>query len=129
MKLYTTQLAQWRYVKDCNIPLVDITLRSGLEWLAPTPQLLYDYKVQEKMGSDYSAEYTTIFYNIMRERYVADARRFIDFINAHPVVCFACYCGAGKFCHRHLLVDIFRKICVSQNIPFEYVGELKRPDL
>lgn len=119
MILHTTQLAQWRKVKSLNIILIDTTLKSGIKWLAPTPELLYPYKA----GQISDQGYIDVFYNLMRERYKEDKQRFIEFLSQEEI-CIACYCTAGKFCHRHLLVDIFRKLCVEFNIPFTYKGEI-----
>lgn len=119
MILHTVQIAQWRKVKALGIDFIDVTLKSGLKWLAPTPELLYPYK----MGQITDKEYTDRFYNLMRQRYIEDKQRFIDFINQGEI-CIACYCTAGKFCHRYLLVDILRKLCVEFNIPFTYQGEI-----
>lgn len=119
MDLYTVQLAQWRKVKARDIPLVDVTLKSGLSWLAPTAQILYPYKAGQLSDQGYTEQY----YALLRQRYHDNPQPFIDFIH-QDVVCIACYCTPGHFCHRHLLVDIFRKLCVRHSVIFNYHGEI-----
>lgn len=127
MEVFTVQLGQWRLAKELNIPLVDTTYRSGiihrdLRWLAPSGELLGNYKAG--VASVY--EYQEIYLNLMRNRWSLDSEWFLSFCRTHDKVALACYCGAGQFCHRLLLVDIFRNICNKHNIPFSYAGELKR---
>lgn len=127
MEVYTIQLGQWRLAKELGIPLIDTTYRSGIihqniRWLAPTGELLGNYK----SGLASPCDYQQIYLNIMRARWSQDPQWFIDFCRQYDKVALACYCGAGQFCHRLLLVDIFRNICIKYNIPFTYAGELKR---
>jgi hypothetical protein len=127
MEIWTIQLGQWRLAKQLDIPLVDTTYASGLihnniRWLAPTGELLGNYK----SGCINASGYQQIYLNLMRGRWSTDPEWFINFCRQHERVALACYCGAGDFCHRLLLVDIFRNICVKYNIPFVYHGELKR---
>lgn len=127
MEIWTVQLGQWRLAKELNIPLVDTTLKSGVihnnvRWLAPTPELLGNYK----SGTCSPSDYQHIYLNIMRNRWTLDQQWFVDFCLNTDKVALACYCGAGQFCHRLLLVDILRSICIKYNIAFIYHGELKR---
>lgn len=127
MEVYTVQLGQWRLAKELNIELIDTTYRSGIlnrdvRWLAPTGELLGNYK----SGVVGPCEYQQIYLNLMRARWSLDPQWFIDFCRSHERLALACYCGAGEFCHRLILVDILRNICAKYQIPFTYLGELKR---
>ena len=127
MEVYTIQLGQWRLAKELDIPLIDTTYRSGIihqnvRWLAPTGELLGNYK--SGIASEY--DYQQIYLNLMRVRWSQDPQWFIDFCQRYDKVALACYCGAGQFCHRLILVDILRNICIKYNIPFLYSGELQR---
>lgn len=127
MEVWTIQLGQWRLAKELNIELIDTTYRSGIihqgiRWLAPTGELLGNYKA----GITTATGYQEIYLNLMRHRWTADPQWFLDFCKSHERLALACYCGADQFCHRLLLVDLLRKICVKYNIPFIYHGELRR---
>lgn len=127
MEVYTIQLGQWRLAKELGIELVDTTYRSGvlhnnIRWLAPSGELLGNYKA----GSVAPCEYQQIYLNLMRTRWTQDPQWFIEFCQQQQVIALACYCGAGQFCHRLILIDILRNICIKHQIPFVYHGELKR---
>ena len=118
MKIYTCQISQWRKVERLKITFHDVTVKSGDKQFAPTWDFLMKYK------NDGDEEYyTEKFLTLMRENYTKHKDYWLNFLNQDEVV-IACYCKSGKFCHRHLLVDIFEKICNHENIPFERGGEL-----
>lgn len=126
MKLFTAQISLGKYVStQCDVPVVDVTVKSGNKAFAPTWDFLMEYK---KSAQDAEAEriYTEKFYNAMRASFRANRDEWLTLLNL-PEVCLLCYCTAGKFCHRILLVDIIRKQCGKWNIPFEYGGELVKP--
>lgn len=81
MEVYTIQLGQWRLAKELDIPLIDTTYRSGImhqnvRWLAPTGELLGNYK----SGNASACDYQQIYLNIMRARWSQDPQWFIDFV-------------------------------------------------
>lgn len=119
MKVYTVQIAQHRLVKEMGLPLFDITLKSGNRAFSPDSSLLHQYK-RNHIGPD---EYTSRFYGLMRTSYKVQEREW-DKLLDHEEVALACYCRAGCFCHRYLMVDILRKICERAQKPFEYMGEI-----
>lgn len=116
MKLWTTQLANWRNAKG---ELIDITVKSGLKEFAPDWTLLREYK----NGTIGMAEYKTRYTAKMRGSWHTNTELWLDFINKDEVT-IACYCTSGEFCHRLLLRDLLEKVCASQGIEFEYCGEL-----
>lgn len=127
MEVWTIQLGQWRLAKELGLELIDTTYRSGvlhrdIRWLAPSGELLGNYKA----GLTGPCDYQQIYLNLMRARWALDPQWFIDFCRREQVLALACYCGAGQFCHRLILVDILRNICIKYQIPFTYHGELKR---
>ncbi len=120
MKLYTTQMAKWRKVRDLGIEFYDVTVKSGDKLFAPSWSLLSDYK----SSNINEEEYIKRFLNEMRGSFHQNKGTWLDFISKEEV-CIACYCISGKFCHRKLLVDIFEKLCHSQGVEFEYKGEIE----
>ncbi len=118
MKIYTAQMSGWRKAEKLGIPLVDVTIKTGDKMFAPTWDFLMEYKSDQDED-----KYINKFTPLMRKNYLNNKRYWLDFLSQDEVV-IACYCKAGKFCHRYLLVDIFEKVCKHEGIPFELGGEL-----
>lgn len=119
MKVYTIQISKWRKAEKLGIPMKDITVKSGDKLFAPTWDFLMKHK-QDKNDQDYIDK----FIPLMRESYKNDKQQWLDLCNKEEVA-LACYCKAGDFCHRHLLVDILEKVCEANNIEFERKGEIE----
>ena len=119
MKLWTVQMAQWRLAKERGIPLIDSTVKSGKPWLAP----LWDMVMGHKNGTLSNEAYTTQ-YNAMMLKSMRDNPQEWSELIAMDEVAIACYCQAGCFCHRRLLVPLIGAFCIGNKIPFEYLGEL-----
>ncbi|WP_409281906.1 hypothetical protein [Proteus columbae] len=118
MKLMTAQMAKWRKVPEGYV-FIDTTIKSGEPMLAPT----WDMVARHKAGTLTNDLYTEMYYDIMRNRYKQNYLWFNEFCGKEFVV-ISCYCKDGCFCHRYLLVDIIRKLCLSFGYPFEYLGEI-----
>lgn len=119
MEIYTCQMANWRKARDLGIPVFDITLKSGDKRFAPDSDLLYKYKAGNLSEHDYTARYI----ELMDQRWTDDAH-LLDDITKHEKLCLMCYCGPGKFCHRHLLVE-----WLSKRIRVSYQGEIRKDGL
>ena len=76
-----------------------------------------------KRGQISDAEYSERYLIMLRQRYAADKQPFLDIL-AHERVTLKCYCRAGKFCHRHIAVDVLEKIAAAHGLPFERGGEI-----
>ena len=123
MKVMTIQLAKWRKVKSPMV-LMDASIKSGNPLLAPTWGLLSEYK----SGLVGDVEYEQRFKDIIKTRWntTAEFRQLInDMVVKEDIQVIGCYCAAGAFCHRHLLVEFLNQYCVKNNLPFEYLGELE----
>lgn len=119
MELYTVQLAQWRKCKALDIPILDVTSKSGDQVFAPGMDIVMDVK----QGAITEAEYTDKYLGRMRTSYKENSARWDEVLKSGTVA-IACYCNKGRFCHRHLLVDIFRKLCLHKGLTFTYKGEI-----
>lgn len=109
MPVHTVQMAQWRKAKAKDIRVVDITLKSGERHFAPSPKLLSLYKC----GHIDPEGYTERFVQEMRESYRKAPQLWID-LALDDNYALACYCRAGDFCHRHLVVELLEKVAASQ---------------
>ena len=114
MIVYTYQLAHWRRLSKGDIPLVDTTVKTGDPRLAPTWGMVLGIK----RGEMSEAAYTEAYQDILNYWWFQDPQ-FWDELLSNPVLAFGCYCKAGEFCHRHLLVDFLRKVT-----DVDYRGEL-----
>lgn len=119
MIVQSVQLAKWRKLKAANIKLLDTTVKSGDPIFAPS----WDIVLAVKRGEITEEQYTERYIELMRKSYFANREKWHSVMKDEEEVAIACYCTPGKFCHRHLLIDIFKKLCEKHNIPFEYRGE------
>jgi hypothetical protein len=120
MKLHTIQLAKRRLAERLDIPVIDTTVKSGLRIFAPTWHMV----TSVKDGTISEETYTKMYFDLMRNSYRDHNDIWAEFCNREEVAV-ACYCKAGEFCHRHLLVAILQKVCTHNGISFFYAGELK----
>lgn len=116
MRLYTIALYNRKFLSDENV-LLDVTVKSGVKQLAPNLSDLYAYK----NGNLTDVEYKRIFLNNLTQKHT---RPFITSIITRGTIAFGCYCAPGAFCHRCLLVPVFKKYCGIMGIPFSYEGEI-----
>lgn len=119
MQLYTVSINKQDYAEIRGIELYDVTVKSGDKRFAPN----WDFLMSYKRGEINEEEYTEKFYTLMRDSFSEHKGFWLDLLSKESLA-IACYCKAGKFCHRHLLVSIFEKVCKQYNIPFNYKGEL-----
>lgn len=114
MIVHTFQIGKWRKVDLLDIPRLDITIKSG-EWLlAPTWSLLMTYRT----GDINAEQYTEVYNALLEERYALYPEYFKD-LTQRTTVALGCYCKAGVFCHRLLLVEFLKSIT-----GVEYAGEI-----
>ena len=121
MKLYTIQLAQWNVAKALGIPLVNTTVKSGLQFLAPIWTMVLDHK--DGIISD--EEYTILYYTKMARSLENNPEEW-GWLLGMEEVAIACYCRHGAFCHRMLLVEIIKRQCEDRGIEFAYMGEIRK---
>jgi hypothetical protein len=112
-------MAQWRKVQAAGILLLDTTVKSGDPVFAPNWEIVRDVK-DEIITPE---EYTAIYQRMMAESFRTHSERWRQVIREPRPQAIACYCRAGKFCHRHLLLSYFELICTRRQIEFEYRGE------
>lgn len=102
---------------------IDITVKSAStpegRALAPTWELV----MGSKSGAITPEQYTERYLALLRRRYAADKTPFTAILE-RPRAILCCYCAAGKFCHRHIVVDVLEKIAAAHCIPFQRGGEI-----
>lgn len=126
MELYTIQLAKHRWASSAGIKVIDTTVKSGLFYLAPTWDMVMGFKRGDLTADQYTKQYE----QRMLGMYNAYRQEWNTFL-AEPTMAIACYCAAGRFCHRHLLKDIVRRVLRNRKIDFvdggEIIGNVERP--
>lgn len=117
-KVYTAHLTKGKKIPSLpNLVFLDITVKSGTvykEDLAPTWEMLAEYK-ETKDCERYTEQY------FARLEKMSDAcKKYLRrlYLEGRDIV-LACYCGAGGFCHRHLLSR-----WLVDNFGFELGGEI-----
>lgn len=124
MNAYTAQIARWPIVKQPNITMIDVTVKSGNPVFAPRWDMVMNHKHQGLSDWDYTEQYLIM----MRDSYQHNRQEWMRVIDLQNVA-FTCYCPPcterkSVFCHRLLLVQLFRQVCLYHQLPYEYVGEL-----
>jgi len=122
IKIWTIQIAQWRIADKLGIPLLDTTYKSGDPVFAPPKQLVLDIKADVITQETYTAAYL----QHMRQSWMVNQERWLEVLSMTEVAV-ACYCGPDKFCHRHLLVNMFQKACHNRGIEAQLMGEIRKP--
>lgn len=112
------QIAKRRLVTN-DVVFVDTTVKSGMQAFAPS----WDIVMNHKRGVITDDQYIAVYQSMMRHSYANDRSTWLD-LCSHPKVAIGCYCGAKHFCHRHLLAVYLKKVCLANNIPFTYCGEI-----
>ncbi|BEG72421.1 hypothetical protein [Pseudomonas phage vB_PaeM_PS119XW] len=115
MNVYTYQIAKWRKVRQKHIFPLDTTIKSGEELLAPTWNMVMGHKA----GAITDEQYEDAYMDILSERYAAFPDYF-EWLTELDKVALGCYCPAGKFCHRHILVKFLKEIT-----EVNYLGEIE----
>jgi hypothetical protein len=119
--VWTTQIAQHRFVKSNGVFLLDTTAKSGLLALAPDFRAVMAYK----RGDLSEAEYTALY-----EAKMEKSRKVYDYVwksllaPPNRRIAIACYCPKGVFCHRHLFLKMLQTYYKEHNRELIYMGEL-----
>ncbi|QAX96145.1 hypothetical protein [Vibrio phage vB_VmeM-Yong XC32] len=122
MQLYTCQVTKPELPREIGVPFIDTSIKSGWSQLAPSWEMVMGHKNNDPYWTD--ERYAAVFNEMMRKSYELDPDFWEDLLTSETL-CLGCWCKAGKFCHRLLLVDIIEAMCKERGIDFEYCGELK----
>lgn len=120
MKLHTIQLGKWRKCKKLDIELVDITVMSGETIFAPTWDMVNEFKNGTLTEEDYYLQYK----ELMTRSYKENKAKWLELLQRDEVA-IACFCKAGSFCHRRILVSFLQLVAKTHKIEFSYEGELE----
>lgn len=107
-----------------EVGLIDTTVKSAStdegRILAPTWDMVNGHKSGEITWEEYTTQYT----DLLRGRYRSHPDLFMSILKRDRVV-IGCYCNAGEPCHRHLAVDILKKIATAKGILVVDAGEIQ----
>jgi uncharacterized protein (DUF488 family) len=116
--IYTARVGH----KDSTKTVLDTTVKSGSGLgliFAPTWEIVMGVK----QGRITQQQYTDAYLEMLRERYRASQETFLAILAQDQVVV-TCYCRAGAFCHRHIVVDVLEKIAAKHELAFARGGEV-----
>lgn len=114
-------MGQWRVADKRGIPMINTTVMSGLAWLAPT----WDMVKGHKLGIYSDAQYTAKYIPLIVLSQCDHRAEWLKLIQMDEVA-ISCYCKAGAFCHRVLLIRILEQFCQQEGVEFTYMGELTK---
>jgi uncharacterized protein YeaO (DUF488 family) len=103
--IYTVQLANARAAHMEDVPVVDITVKSGDLVFAPTWEMVLEYKAGKLSEEEYMDHYRRLMH-VSQDLYFPRWKNILSYDN----LALACYCRPGNFCHRHLLKDILMEM-------------------
>lgn len=112
-------MAQWRRCKALGVELIDTTVKSGDPVFAP----LWDMVRAVKAGEITEVDYTEQYHSLMRASWKKNRAQWEALLSKDKIA-IACYCKAGAFCHRHLLVEYLEAVCKYLNIEYTLGGEI-----
>lgn len=118
--IWTIQIGRWRYARDLGIPMVDITVKSGIQAFAPTWENLNAYRA----GTMDNREYAQRYYEKVLQGFTQDQREW-QALEVKRNIAFACYCKTGVFCHRHLFAPLYIAYLQSLGRRVSFMGELQ----
>ena len=114
-------MSSWRIAKARGIFLLDTTAMTGHPPFAPE----FEYVRMYKRGELSEEAYTQLY----KERMAYSQIRYPNYwdnIEKKGVLALACYCKAGAFCHRILLVDLIIDYYKKKDIEVKYMGEITK---
>lgn len=123
LKVWTVQMAKWRKARERNVPVIDITVKSGNKKLAPTWEFLMEYKNSAKDDAA-EAVYTEKFIAKIQQLKRDEPDVLLELLYSGEIA-LMCYCPAGKFCHRHLLVNELVTLGQDHDVEVVYMGEIR----
>ena len=101
--LWPIQMSTGRLAKAAGIHFVNITVKSGVQAFGPDWEPL----MRHKRGQCSDEEYTELYLKKMEESMVEFPKTWLHLLFYNKMA-FGCYCGAGKFCHRHLFIKLVK---------------------
>jgi uncharacterized protein YeaO (DUF488 family) len=117
--IWTVQISNWRLVREKDISLLDITVKSGVQAFAPSWDNLRAYKAGLMSQSEYTSRYYDKIINSAEQNISAWQN-----LTEKRSMALACYCRAGEYCHRHIFAPL--AIAYLQDLGHQVVfhGEL-----
>lgn len=81
-----------------------------------------EYKNSNK-DAEAEAVYTVKYRAKIRQLHREDPDVLLELLYAERIA-FMCYCPAGKFCHRHLLIQTFEALGERYGVEIVLMGEI-----
>lgn len=106
--IHTVQIANQREAHVRDLPVLDITVKSGDVTFAPTWALVMGYKNGEISDDEYRHQYLELMRLSMRD----NSERWSEVLTGDQVV-LACYCKPYTFCHRLILAELLKNLWYS----------------
>lgn len=121
--IYTVQISNLRAAHMEDVPVLDITVKSGDRTFAPTWDMVLKYKAGELTTAEYMGHYRRLML-MSQDLYDIRWRE----IMGKDQIALACYCKPGAFCHRLLLKDMLMELWHAEGEDVIDGGELTQLD-
>ena len=118
IQVWTIQMGKWRLAAEKKIQMLDITAKA-LSPFAPE----YAEVMKHKAGETSEDRYTELYLERLRASLRHNPAAW-EQLKQHPQVAIACYCGAWKFCHRHIFLSPMTKYLAREGYTVQRMGEL-----
>ncbi len=122
LEVFTIQMGKWRDLKETDIELVDITVKSGIRVFSPHSSDLYAFKANELDKEEFSSRYIAKL-----KCSLSDKVPEWDELVSKDRIALTCYCSKDGFCHRYLLVEFLVAHAKELNVNVIYHGEYAKP--
>jgi hypothetical protein len=101
---------------------LDVTRKSGMRTLAPTWGLVRNYKA----GRIDEAAYEKVYRRLMARSQAEHSIVWDGLLEVGAkgkILCFQCYCGRGRFCHRLILAHMVKEYAEARGHEVRMIGE------
>lgn len=112
-------MAKHRLATQRGVVFVNTTVKNGLKAFAPSWEMVMGHKAGELSDEAYTEQYL-----VRMQRSQDEAPEHWDALAYGGEIALACFCRAGNFCHRYLLLKLLTQWCEKRGVSVEHMGEL-----
>ena len=119
LQLFTYKIGTARHLMGDGVTIIDCTVATGEQHLAPDWDMVRGIHQKTLSEEVYTREYLAL----LNFRYMTTPELFDHYFTI-PKIAFGCYCQAGQFCHRHLLVNWLKDQAEENGCEVRIEGEV-----
>lgn len=112
IEIFTGQMGKRHAAAKIGLPVLDITAMSGNTVFAPDWKILKQYK----QGLVSNGRYTDVYREKMYASMESHPEEW-EKLAGYKRVLALCYCAPGKYCHRHVWLDVVQEYFMQGYCP------------